>query len=120
MTHELALTVLACIAGFVAHELTHYTVALVLARRPSIDWRALETEYLVADGPDLGSAIIRGAPFALGLASAVAVWLALARVPAPVVPTLLGWMVYTLGGIRNDVCAPIWRSTRPRFGVAGE
>lgn len=110
--------VFGAVIGFVAHELTHATVAALLGRRPVIHWRELECGYAV--GSAIGDAAIRAAPLLIGLATAAGLWWFSLGPPRPLVPVGLGWLVYTLCGVRNDVCAPLWRRSRAQIESAQE
>lgn len=90
-------------AGVIAaalHELTHYAVARLGGREAWIEWAALNVRHVYPlSGPSLIDRAVGVAPFALGSVFGVS-WVV---VSLPVSPALLvGWGVYTLGGVPND------------------
>lgn len=93
--------VIACgLGAAVLHELTHWSVAVVLGRDAWVEWRELNCYHTMPlAGATMGDYLIGAAPFVAGALAAV-VWLALGL--DVTIPTIVGWGVYTLNGIPND------------------
>lgn len=90
--------------GFIAHELTHYLTARALGRDAVIRWSRAETAYTASGVPDWRDRAIGAAPLVVGVALAPAVALA-----GGALPGIVAWLVYTFGGIPNDL------RVRPRY-----
>lgn len=90
-------------AGVIAaalHEVTHYVVARLGGREAWFEWTNLNVRHVLPlGGPSVVDHAVGVAPFALGSVFGVG-WLVASL---PVSPALLvGWGVYTLGGVPND------------------
>lgn len=96
------LSILGGCTGFILHELTHFAIARAVGRRAWIDWRELSTYF--SEGSGKGTVLIRFGPFGIGL---------LIMYPITVsgwsLPLVFFWVVYALGGIRNDILLTINR-----------
>lgn len=88
----------AVVGGAVAHELTHYVVALVYRREPGIIWSELNVYWSgMGVEVDHADAAIGGAPVVAGLAFTPVVayaWFTLA--PVWSLSILVAWVIYTI------------------------
>lgn len=82
------------------HEVTHYVVARAGGREAWFEWQNLNVRHVLPlEGPGVVDRLIGVAPFAVGSVFGVS-WM---LVSLPVSPALVvGWGVYTLGGVPND------------------
>lgn len=103
----------AVLGAHLLHELTHYVIALVLLRNPSFGifgiresgiGRYIGTLHVDHDAypyVTLGDFAIHVGPTVIGALAAL--WWILVGAPAPEVWMVVGWFVYTLLGLPNDV-----------------
>jgi membrane-associated protease RseP (regulator of RpoE activity) len=102
---QLALVAVAGILGIVAHELTHWTAARLCGYRTAVRWTDIECVWWSRRGWSWQDYAIRLAPVFVGLGALPVLFL------YPSVPVWVAWLVYTVGGVRDDV-ADSWRRWR--------
>lgn len=106
MLETIKLSVYAVTLAFVAHEATHYGIALVLRRRPRFRWVGFDEGAFAVDhdaGEELtvGDYAIHAGPTLIGVV--VAFWYLLAVMSVPPLWAVLGWFTYTVVGAPNDL-----------------
>lgn len=96
--------VIAVAVAHLLHEVTHYAVALVLGRRPTIGFGLGSAFYVDHDAGAVltdGDVAIHAAPLVVGVVGAVA-WVVVVG-SWPSIALAAGWVVYTLLGVPNDL-----------------
>jgi len=96
-----ALLLISCLLASIAHEATHYAVAVAVGRRPWFDVRAWEVCWPAPpDAPHSADYAVAVAPAVAGVVVGAGV-LAAAGIVWWLVP---GWYLYTLhGALTNDL-----------------